>query len=314
MPFEPKTQAFNAKINTIVLGTGDKAVQIGGNNVLPFYSFDAPMENAPRIGVEITDEALEEYVQPKLKAFYDGCGTLAEMAARAQDIQGVSFLVLHLKGADPNGRNRSVEECVELAGSIADAVELPLVIMGCKDIEKDAELFAKISEKLSGKNILVLSAREENYKTVGASAALAYGQKVGAESAVDINLAKQLNTVMTQMGVNPASIVMQAGSAAAGYGFEYLASTIERIKLAALGQGDAQLQMPIMTPVSPETWGVKEAIMPEAEMPEWGDAEERGIEMEIATASACLASGSDAIIMRHPDAIKAIARMIDELV
>ena len=90
---------------------------------------------------------------------------------------------------------------------------------------------------------------------MGASAALAYGQKVGAESAVDINLAKQLNTVMTQMGVNPASIVMQAGSAAAGYGFEYLASTLERIKLAALGQGDAQLQMPIMTPVSPETWG-----------------------------------------------------------
>ena len=278
MPFEPKTQVFNSKINTIVLGTGDKAVQIGGNNVLPFYSFDAPIENAPKIGVEITDEALEEYVQPKLKAFYDGCGTLAEMAVRAQDIQGVSFLALHLKGADPNGRNRSVEECVALAESIADAVELPLVIMGCKDIEKDAELFAKISEKLSGKNILVLSAREENYKTVGASAALAYGQKVGAESAVDINLAKQLNTVM------------------------------------ALGQGDAQLQMPIMTPVSPETWGVKEAIMPEAEMPEWGDVEERGIEMETATASACLAAGSDAIIMRHPDAIQAIARMIDELV
>ena len=314
MPFEPKTQVFNSKINTIVLGTGDKAVQIGGNNVLPFYSFDAPIENAPKIGVEITDEALEEYVQPKLKAFYDGCGTLAEMAVRAQDIQGVSFLALHLKGADPNGRNRSVEECVALAESIADAVELPLVIMGCKDIEKDAELFAKISEKLSGKNILVLSAREENYKTVGASAALAYGQKVGAESAVDINLAKQLNTVMTQMGVNPASIVMQAGSAAAGYGFEYLASTLERIKLAALGQADAQLQMPIMTPVSPETWGVKESIMPETEMPEWGDAEERGIEMEIATASGCLAAGSDAVIMRHPDAIKTIARMIDELV
>ena len=300
MPFTPKTQAYNAKINSIVLGTGGKAAQIGGNNVLPFYSFDAPIENAPKIGVEITDEALEEYVQPKLKAFYDGCGTLAEMAVRAQDIQGVSFLALHLKGADPNGRNRSVEECVALAESIADAVELPLVIMGCKDIEKDAELFAKISEKLSGKNILVLSAREENYKTVGASAALAYGQKVGAESAVDINLAKQLNTVM--------------GSAAAGYGFEYLASTLERIKLAALGQGDAQLQMPIMTPVSPETWGVKEAIMPEAEMPEWGDAEERGIGMETATASACLAAGSDAIIMRHPDAIQAIARMIDELV
>ena len=314
MPFAPKTQAYNAKINSIVLGTGDRAVQIGGTNVLPFYSFDAPMENPPKIGVEITDGALEEYVQPKLKGFYDGCGSVEEMAVRAQSIPGVSFVVLHLKGADPNGKNRPVEECVALAESVAAQVELPLVVMGCKDIEKDAELFAKISEKLTGKNILVLSAREENYKSVGASAALAYGHKVGAESAVDINLAKQLNTVMTQLGVSPASIVMQAGSAAAGYGFEYLASTLERIKLAALGQSDEQLQMPIMTPVSPETWGVKESIMPEAEMPEWGDAEERGIEMEIATAAACLAGGSDAVIMRHPDAIQTVARMIDELV
>ena len=314
MPFAAKTQAFNAKINSVVLGTGDKAVQIGGNNVLPFYSFDAPVENPPKIGVEITDGAPEEYAQPKLKAFYEGCGSVEEMAVRAQSIPGVSFVALHLKSADPNGKNASVEECAALAESVAAKVELPLVIMGCKDIEKDAELFSKIAEKLSGKNILVLSAREENYKTVGASAALAYGQKVGAESAVDINLAKQLNTVMTQLGVNPASIVMQAGSAAAGYGFEYLASTLERIKLAALGQADAQLQMPIMTPVSPETWGVKESVMPESEMPEWGDAEERGIEMEITTAAACLAGGSDAIIMRHPDAIKTIARMIDELV
>lgn len=314
MPFTPKTQGYNARIKSIVLGTGDKAAKIGGNNVLPFYSFDASIENPPKIGVEITDGALEEYVQPKLKAFYDGCAGIEEMAVRAQSIPGVSFVALNLKGADPNGKNMSVEDCTALAGAIAEKIELPLVIMGCKDIEKDAELFAKIAEALSGKNILLLSAREENYKAVGASAALAYGQKVGAESAVDINLAKQLNTVMTQLGVSPDSIVIQAGSAAAGYGFEYLASTLERIKLAALGQADAQLQMPIMTPVSSETWGVKESIMPEAEMPEWGDAEERGIEMEIATASACLAAGSDAVIMRHPDAIQTIARMIDELV
>ena len=186
--------------------------------------------------------------------------------------------------------------------------------MGCKNIEKDAELFTKISEALQGKNILVLSAREENYKTVGASAALAYGQKVGAESAVDINLAKQLNVLMTQLGVAPSSIVMNAGSAAAGYGYEYVASTLDRIRAAALAQSDDQLQMPIMTPVSTEAWGVKEAIMSEADMPEWGNAEERGIEMEITTASACLAGGSDAVIMRHPAAIKAIADMIEALV
>ena len=314
MAFEPKTQAFTSSIATVTLGTGDKACKLGGVNVLPFYSFDAPIENAPKIGVEITDAGIAAYPQKGLQEFYAGCTTPAEMAKRVETMHGASFLCLHLEGADPNGENKSVEECVEIAKSVAAATELPLVIMGCKNIEKDAELFTKISEALQGKNILVLSAREENYKTVGASAALAYGQKVGAESAVDINLAKQLNVLMTQLGVAPSSIVMNAGSAAAGYGYEYVASTLDRIRAAALAQSDDQLQMPIMTPVSTEAWGVKESIMSEADMPEWGDAEERGIEMEITTASACLAGGSDAVIMRHPAAIKAIADMIEALV
>ena len=179
--------------------------------------------------------------------------------------------------------------------------------------EKDTELFNKIAEALAGKNILVLSARDENYKTVGASAGLAYGQKVGAESAVDINLAKQLNTVMTQLGVNAQSIVMNIGSAAAGYGYEYVASTLDRVKDAALKQADAMLQMPIMTPVSADAWGVKEAVMSEADMPEWGNQEERGVEMEVTTAAAVLAGGSDAVIMRHPAAIRTIAKMINAL-
>ena len=314
MAFEPKTQAFTSSIATVTLGTGDKACKLGGVNVLPFYSFDAPIENAPKIGVEITDAGIAAYPQKGLQEFYAGCTTPAEMAKRVETMHGASFICLHLEGADPNGENKSVEECVEIAKSVADATDLPLVIMGCKNIEKDAELFTKISEALQGKNILVLSAREENYKTVGASAALAYGQKVGAESAVDINLAKQLNVLMTQLGVAPSSIVMNAGSAAAGYGYEYVASTLDRIRAAALAQSDDQLQMPIMTPVSTEAWGVKESIMSEADMPEWGDAEERGIEMEITTASACLAGGSDAVIMRHPAAIKAIADMIEALV
>lgn len=313
MPYEPKKQAYNASVNTVELGTGDKTVKIGGNNILPFYVFDAPAANPPKIGAEISDLAPEEYTQPGLRKFYDGCDSVEAMAKRAQELPGVSFIVLHLESADPNGLNRSTEDCAALAKSVSDSIEMPLVIMGCKNVEKDAELFSKISEVLAGKNILVLSAREENYKTVGASAALAYGQKVGAESAVDINLAKQLNTIMTQLGVPAGSIVMQAGSAAAGYGFEYVASTLDRIKAAGLASSDAQLQMPIMTPVSTETWGVKEATLPESEMPEWGDAEKRGVQMEIATASACLACGSDAVIMRHPAAIEAVAKMIDAL-
>ena len=313
MSFEPKKQPFRGKINAVTLGTGDKAIVIGGQNVMPFYTFDAPIENAPKIGVEISDLAAS-WDAPALKEFYAGCTTMADYAKKAETMPGADFLCLHFESADPNGVNRSVADCVADAKAVADAVSMPIVIMGCKNIEKDTELFNKIAEALAGKNILVLSARDENYKAIGAGAGLAYGQKVGAESAVDINLAKQLNTVMTQLGVNAQSIVMNIGSAAAGYGFEYVASTLDRVKDAALGQSDAMLQMPIITPVSADTWGVKESIMPEADMPEWGSQEERGIEMEIVTAAAVLASGSDAVIMRHPEAIRTIAAMIGELV
>ena len=314
MSFVPKKQTYNARINEVVLGVGEKAVTIGGQNVLAFHTFDAEIANAPKIGVELTDAGMGMCTMPGEQKFYEGCATVADMAKRAAAMEGASFICLHLEGADPNGENKSVDECVALAKSVADATDMPLVIMGCKNIEKDTELFNKIAEALSGKNILVLSARDENYKAIGAGAGLAYGQKVGAESAVDINLAKQLNTVMTQLGVNAQSIVMNIGSAAAGYGFEYVASTLDRVKDAALSQSDAMLQMPIITPVSADTWGVKESIMPEADMPEWGSQEERGIEMEIVTAAAVLASGSDAVIMRHPEAIRTIAAMIGEWV
>ena len=314
MSFVPKKHTYNAHINEVVLGVGDKAVTIGGQNVLAFHTFDGEITNAPKIGVELTDAGMAMCTMPGEQKFYEGCATVAAMAKRASAMEGASFICLHLEGADPNGENKSVDECVELAKSVADATDMPLVVMGCKNIEKDTELFNKIAEALAGKNILVLSARDENYKAIGAGAGLAYSQKVGAESAVDINLAKQLNTVMTQLGVSAQSIVMNIGSAAAGYGFEYVASTLDRVKDAALSQSDAMLQMPIITPVSADTWGVKEAIMPEADMPEWGSQEERGIEMEIVTAAAVLASGSDAVIMRHPEAIRTIAAMIGELV
>lgn len=313
MAFAPKTQVFGSRINEVTIGVGDKSTVIGGVNVLPFYNFDEQQTIQPKIGAEISDLWPESFPAPGIASFYAGCTGMAEMAKRAETIEGVSFLCLAFEGADPNGLNKSVADCVAQAKEVAAAVEMPLVIMGCKNVEKDAELFSAMAEALQSKNVLILSAREENYKTVGASVALAYGHKVGAESAVDLNLAKQLNVIMTQLGVKPESMVMNVGSAAAGYGFEYLSSTLDRVRATALEQGDEMLQMPIVTPVSSETWSVKESMLPESEAPEWGCAEERGIEMEITTASACLAGGSDAVILAHPESIAAIHKMITAL-
>ena len=312
MPFKKTPQTFSAAIKAVEIGTGDKAITIGGENVLPLYSFDAEIANAPKIGVEILDTGFEN-APAGLKAFYEGCTSMADMAKKAATIEGASFICLHFEGADPNGADRSVDECVADAKAVAEAVDLPIVIMGCKNNEKDSNLFNKCSEALQGKNILVLAAKEETYKAVGASAGLAYGQKVGAESSVDINLAKQLNVLLTQLGVKQDSIVMHVGTAAAGYGFEYVVSTMERIRLAALGRNDNTLQMPVMTPVASEAWNVKEAMASEADMPEWGDVETRGIDMEVVTASAVLAAGTNAVILRHPQSIATVSKLINAL-
>ena len=313
MSFVPKKQAYSARINTVTLGTGDKATVIGGQNVLPFYTFDAPIENAPKIGVEISDNAAS-WTAPGLVEFYAGCTTMAERAAKAATMPGADFIALNFESADPNGANRPTAECVADAVAVAAATDMPLVVMGCKNMEKDGELFTKIAEALQGKNVLFMSAKSEDYKTVGASVGLAYGQKVGAETADDINLAKQLNIMLKGVGVKAESIVMNIGTAAVGYGYEYVASTLDRVRAAALAQSDADLQMPIIAPVSIDTWGVKESVATEEDVPEWGDMEQRAIGMEVSTAAANLTGGADAVIMRHPAAVATIKKFINELI
>ena len=302
MPFNQKPQKFNAKINAVTIGSGDKTVTIGGDCTFPFYSFDAESENCPKIGVEISDMGLEG-VSEGIKAYYEGATTMADIAKKAAAMEGADFVALILEGGDPNGVNKSIDELIAVVKEVADAVDCPLVVEGCKNVEKDAELLPKVAEALQGRNALILSEKEENYKAIGAAAGLAYNQIVGAESAVDINLAKQLNVVTTQLGVDAKKIVMNIGSAAVGYGYEYVVSTMDRIKGAALGQNDNMLQMPIITPVSSETWGVKESVATEEDMPEWGSEDERGINMEVMTAAADLAAGSDAVILRHPQSV-----------
>ena len=313
MSFAPKTGAYRGSINAVTLGTGDKAIVIGGQNVLPFYTFDAAIENAPKIGIEVSDAA-EQWDAAGLTELYAGCTTMAERAAKAEAVEGADFIALNFESADPNGANRSTADCVADAKAVAAVVTKPIVVMGCKHLEKDAELFGAMAEALAGKNVLFLSAKNENYKNVGTSVALANGQKVGAETADDINLAKQLNIMLKSLNVQPEAIVMNIGTAAVGYGFEYVASTLDRVRLAALAQSDADLQMPIIAPVSTDTWSVKESTASEEDEPTWGSREERGISMEVSTAAANLTGGADAVIMRHPAAIATVKKFIAELV
>ena len=313
MAFKMSVQKSSGKISEVVIGTGEKAIKLGGENVLPFYSFDGDTGNVQKVGIEINDIYPESWIDCYKEMYKDVANDPAAWAKYVQDNTEADFVCLRFVGADPNADDKSPEECAEVAKKVADAIDLPLVIAGCGVAEKDGKLFAKVAEALEGKNVLILSAVEDNYKEVGAAAGLAYGQKVGAESAVDINLAKQMNVLLTQLGVKPENIVMNVGCSAVGYGYEYVASTMDRIRLAAFNQNDKQLQIPIVTPVSFEVGHVKEAIATEADQPEWGCSEKRSIAMEVSTATAVLVGGSDAVILRHPESVKTIKSFVSEL-
>jgi len=313
MAIKASPQVFSASIREVTFGTGETAVTLGGESVLPLYGFDGPIKNPPRVGVEVPD-TLPDMTVPGIAAFYHGVTTAAEAVARASTMPGAAFVSLLLESADPNGADASVDDCAALCKAAAEAAGLPLVIQGTGNVEKDRALFPKIAEALQGRNALLLSAKEDNYKAIAVAAVQAYGQKIGAESSVDINLAKQLNVLISQLGIAGDAVVMNLGTAAAGYGFEYVASTLERVKLAALAQGDATLQLPIITPLGREVWGVKEAVVSEDEYPDWGPREARGVHMEVATAMAVLAAGANAVILRHPDSVAAVAKCVSMLV
>ena len=312
MAFKQDPQVFNTRINTLTFGASGKEIALGGENVYPLYAFDAPIENRPKIGVAISDSGYYKGA-PGIEAYYAGTQTVIDAAVRAAEMPGADFLTIRLDSAHPDNGDKSPEECAALVKEIADAVDVPIVVEGCKNIDKDAKVFEKVAEALQGKNVLIMSAREENYKTVAVAAGLAYSQKVCAESAVDINLAKQLNVLISQMGIKTENMAVNIGSAAAGYGFEYVASTIDRVKSAALSQNDAMLQMPVITPIDSETWVVKESIADEEDYPQWGSTESRGVNMEVATAAACIAAGSNAVILRHPESVAAVSALIESL-
>ncbi|MGL5650117.1 MAG: acetyl-CoA decarbonylase/synthase complex subunit delta [Paraclostridium sp.] len=313
MAFKMSVQKYSGKIAEVEIGSGERAIKIGGENILPFYNFDGDQVNTQKIGVEMLDVYPENWTSEIKSLYEDVANDSVNWAKYIEEKIEPDFICLRLEGADPNGLDKTPEECAEVAKKVLENVSLPIVIAGCGNHEKDAKVFEKVAQAVDGYNCLFMSATEENYKGVGAAAGMAYGHKVGAESSVDINLAKQLNVLLTQLGVKQENIVMNVGCSAAGYGYEYVASTMDRIRLAALGQNDKTLQMPIITPVCFESWNVKESVASIEDEPAWGCPEARGISMEISTASSALAGGSNAVVLRHPKSVETIKTLISEL-
>lgn len=308
---------WSHRINTVTIGAGRDAggtrastVTVGGETTLPFYLFEGEIPHPPVVALEVWDIPPADWPEAAKEPFAD---VLHDPGAWAQKCvaYGAPLVCLRLKGCDPLIANRTADEAARVARRVIEAVEVPLIIWGCGKEEKDSEVFPVVAEAVAGENCLLATFTEENYKTFTALGT-AYGHKLVAESPVDINIAKQINILALDAGFPLENIVIFPSTAALGYGIEYVYSIMERTRLAGL-QGDKTMAMPILCDVASQAWAVKEAKASADEAPGWGHPHLRGPMWEAATAYVYLMAGADILVMRHPQAARAVRDMVNVL-
>jgi len=312
MAFTAPKETYSGKVYNLTIGAGDRAVSFGGENVLPFLFFEGAIPNKPLAAYEIQDVPPADWPENVRKPFSSVSGDTVAWAKFCQDTLKAKAIALRLIGTHPDRENRSAEDAAKTVKDVLSAINIPLIILGSNHAEKDAPVLIAAAEAAKGKNCIIGKAQEANYKTI-AAAAMANNHKLIAMSELDINLSKQLNILITQMGFDKERLITDPMCSALGYGLEYTYSVMERIRLAALSQNDATMQTPILADVGMYVWKIKETHAPESDMPLWGNAEERGIAWEAATAAGLLIAGAELLIMRHPKAVEAVEKLIEEL-
>lgn len=312
MAFEPPKISYSGKIKEVILGKGNQAVTIGGETSYPFHLFEGDMPRLPRIAMEIYDIPPEDWPEVALAPFKDVTDNPVAWAKKCIEEYKAEMICLQLLSTDPNGLDRGADEAAEVVKKVADAIDVPLIVWGTANHEKDTEVLRKVCETCQDKRLIIGPVEEGDYKKIAASA-LAYNHTVIASSPIDINLAKQLNILLGNLGVPDNQIIIDPTVSSIGYGIEYCYSVMERVRMAALAQQDDKLQLPIICNIAKETWKTKEVKIPASEEPKLGDIKKRGILMEAMSAMVLLLAGGDVVIMRHPEAIDLIREMITEL-
>lgn len=312
MSFQVPKNTYTSKINVLKLGKDNTGISVGGEAALPFYSFEGEIPNKPIIAIEVYDTKPSDWPQVVSKYYSDVFDDPVKWAQKSISEYGADAICLKLSKINPDAGDMSPEDAAEITKTVRESISRPLIVYGTGPMEKIAEVMKKISEKNKDSNILMGWVEEDNYKTT-AAAAMAYNNNVIALNPLDVNIAKQLNILLTQLELPADRIAMDPSSSGLGYGIEYCYSAMERLKIAALMQDDKMTQMPIISNIAPEIWKVKEVKESEENYPQWGSQEERGINWETISCMSMLLSGTNILVMRHPKAVNIIKEFIKEL-
>ena len=315
-PIEIPREKWSGAVREVTLGaTGDggtrtSTVTVGGETALPFLGFEGTMPNRPALAVEIVDREPADWSPELIKAWGDDLKDPARWAARAVE-EGADLIALKLRSCHPDFGDRSASDARATVDRVLAAVGVPLVVYGPGTAVKDNEVLVAVAEATKGEQLALGLCEEKNYRTIVA-AALGNGHLVIAQTPIDVNLAKQLNILISDMGLPLERVLMDPNTGALGYGLEYTYSVMERLRLAAL-MGDAMTQQPMICTAGEEAWRQKEGRaatdVPEA----WGELAERGVAWEVTTAMTLLEAGADILVLRHPGSVGVLRGALDDL-
>jgi len=308
--FELPKQNYNGHIKSVTLGKGSTSVTAGGANCYPFHYFEGTLPHTPRIAMEIYDAPPSDWPAAALEPFVNVITDPLAWAHKCISDYAAEMICLQLASTDPNGANAGAEQTAAIVKKVSDGINVPLIVWGTANHEKDTEVLRLICETCNSKQLIVGPIEEGDYKKI-AAVALSYGHTIVASSSIDINLAKQLNILLSNLGVPDNRIVIDPTVSGIGYGIEYCYSVIERIRMASLTQQDEKLAYPIIMNIARESWKSKEAdLSVETKL---GNSTKRGIMLEAMSAWILLMAGGDIAIMRHPEAINLVREMIADL-
>lgn len=312
MGFQFYKESYAGSIKAITLGSGDKSVTVGGENAYPFYQFEGDMPNKPKVAMEMWDmDPSEDWPESVIAPFKDVIGDPAAWAKKCVEY-GADLVVIQLKGIDPNGKNASKEEAAEVVKKVLGAVDVPVIVWGCANVQKDEEVMKHLAEACQDYTLIMGPVEDKNHKGIGA-AAMGYGHYIISSSPIDVNLAKQVNILLENLGMPLDRVLVDPTTGGLGYGMEYSYSVMERLRMAGLTQGDDKLQLPMVNNLGNEVWKCKEAKLPFDEAPLLGDPERRGILMESVGAVTYLLAGSNILFIRHPETVRLVKAFIDLL-
>ncbi len=310
-------EKWSGKIREVTLGataadggTRKNTVTVGGETTLPFLHFEGEIPNRPVVAVEIQDSYPDDWSDLLKDAWGDVMKDPATWASKAEE-SGADLILLKLRGENADGTPTTKEQAAATVKAVLGATGLPLIVKGTGQAERDNELLAGAAEAGAGENLALGLCEENSYRTIVA-VALAHDHLVISCSPIDVNLAKQLNILISDMRMPLERVLMDPTTGALGYGLEYTYSVMERLRIAALA-GDSMTQQPMICFTGEESWRQKESKVGDDVPAEWGDWAKRGVYWEISTVTSLLQSGADIVTVRHPDTLPVVHSVIEKL-